>query len=98
MAAYCNKSSIDQESVAFMFDGVRLRGEQTPGDVDMEDQDEIQVSVMHTSGPELSRNLCELCRCISQSRHGLPRRTVMRADEVISDFALVVILAGHDPP
>lgn len=54
MAAYCNKSSIDQESVAFMFDGVRLRGEQTPGDVDMEDQDEIQVSVMHTSGPELA--------------------------------------------
>ena len=43
MSAYCNKSSIDPESVAFMFEGNRLRGEQTPQDVDMEDDDEIQV-------------------------------------------------------
>jgi Ubiquitin-2 like Rad60 SUMO-like len=44
MAAYCNKSSIDVESVAFIFDGQRIRGDQTPGDLDMEDQDEIEVS------------------------------------------------------
>jgi Ubiquitin-2 like Rad60 SUMO-like len=43
MAAYCNKSSIDVESVAFIFDGQRIRGDQTPGDLDMEDQDEIEV-------------------------------------------------------
>ena len=44
MAAYCNKSSIDVESVAFIFDGQRIRGDQTPGDLDMEDQDEIEAS------------------------------------------------------
>mmetsp|Transcript_19195 Transcript_19195/g.57929 ORF Transcript_19195/g.57929 Transcript_19195/m.57929 type:complete len:105 (+) Transcript_19195:301-615(+) len=49
MNAYCAKSSIDVETVNFMFDGVRLRGEQTPASVDMEDQDEIQV-VIHQIG------------------------------------------------
>lgn len=44
MAAYCSKASIDVESVAFIFDGNRIQGDQTPGDLDMEDQDEIQVS------------------------------------------------------
>jgi Ubiquitin-2 like Rad60 SUMO-like len=49
MAAYCNKSSIDVESVAFIFDGQRIRGDQTPGDLDMEDQDEIEVSCCRSS-------------------------------------------------
>ena len=37
MQAYCAKASVDVESVAFIFDGVRLRADQTPEDVDMED-------------------------------------------------------------
>jgi hypothetical protein len=37
MQAYCQKASVALESVAFVFDGNRLRAEQTPDDVDMED-------------------------------------------------------------
>ena len=37
MQAYCAKASVDPESVAFVFDGNRLRAEQTPEEVDMED-------------------------------------------------------------
>lgn len=50
MTAYCQKSSIDPESVVFSFDGQRLRGEQTPADVEMEDQDEIQVMIHQVGG------------------------------------------------
>lgn len=33
MNAYCDRQSVDFNSIAFLFDGRRLRGEQTPDEV-----------------------------------------------------------------
>lgn len=33
MNAYCDRQSVDMNSIAFLFDGRRLRGEQTPDEV-----------------------------------------------------------------
>lgn len=33
MNAYCDRQSVDINSIAFLFDGRRLRGEQTPDEV-----------------------------------------------------------------
>lgn len=33
MNAYCERQSVDIASIAFLFDGRRLRGEQTPDEV-----------------------------------------------------------------
>ena len=33
MNAYCDRQSVDLNSIAFLFDGRRLRGEQTPEEV-----------------------------------------------------------------
>ena len=50
MHAYCKKVGTDIESVRFLFDGTRLRPEQTPADLDMEDEDEIDAMVQQTGG------------------------------------------------
>ncbi|KAK7256076.1 hypothetical protein RIF29_29510 [Crotalaria pallida] len=51
MNAYCNGKSLDSSSVAFLFDGRRLRAEQTPDELDMEDGDEIYIDAMlHQTG------------------------------------------------
>lgn len=33
MTAYCDRQSVDFSSIAFLFDGRRLRGDQTPDEV-----------------------------------------------------------------
>ena len=33
MNAYCDRQSVDPSSIAFLFDGRRLRAEQTPAEV-----------------------------------------------------------------
>lgn len=33
MTAYCDRQSVDLNSIAFLFDGRRLRGDQTPDEV-----------------------------------------------------------------
>jgi hypothetical protein len=33
MTAYCDRQSVEFNSIAFLFDGRRLRGEQTPDEV-----------------------------------------------------------------
>ncbi|KAB2041709.1 hypothetical protein ES319_D02G166500v1 [Gossypium barbadense] len=45
MNAYCDRQSVDFNSIAFLFDGRRLRGEQTP----TEDGDEIDA-MLHQTG------------------------------------------------
>jgi len=50
MSAYCKKVGADQESVRFLFDGQRVRPDQTPEDLDMEDEDEIDAMVTQTGG------------------------------------------------
>ncbi|XP_020877204.1 small ubiquitin-related modifier 1-like [Arabidopsis lyrata subsp. lyrata] len=43
MNAYCDRQSVDMNSIAFLFDGRRLRAEQTPDELEMEDGDEIDA-------------------------------------------------------
>ncbi|XP_028797127.1 small ubiquitin-related modifier 1-like [Neltuma alba] len=51
--AYCDRTSKSPESVAFLFDGRRIRPEQTPHDLDMEDGDEIDAMLHQTGGDEI---------------------------------------------
>ncbi|KAJ7285460.1 hypothetical protein O6H91_07G027700 [Diphasiastrum complanatum] len=50
MNAYCDRQSIDFNAIAFLFDGRRLRGEQTPDELEMEDGDEIDAMLHQTGG------------------------------------------------
>ncbi|XP_008794618.1 small ubiquitin-related modifier 1-like [Phoenix dactylifera] len=54
MNAYCDRQSVDFNSIAFLFDGRRLRGEQTPEELEMEDGDEIDAMLHQTGGGLLS--------------------------------------------
>ncbi len=38
MTAYCDRQSVASESVVFLFEGERLRGEQTPQEVNISDK------------------------------------------------------------
>ncbi|KAJ4814795.1 Small ubiquitin-related modifier [Rhynchospora pubera] len=49
MNAYCDRQSVDFNAIAFLFDGRRLRGEQTPDELEMEDGDE-QGRIYHRGG------------------------------------------------
>ncbi|CAI0379377.1 unnamed protein product [Linum tenue] len=50
MGAYCDRQSVDLNSIAFLFDGRRLRAEQTPDELEMEDGDEIDAMLHQTGG------------------------------------------------
>ncbi|CAN7038931.1 unnamed protein product [Brassica rapa subsp. trilocularis] len=50
MTAYCDRQSVDFNSIAFLFDGRRLRAEQTPDELDMEEGDEIDAMLHQTGG------------------------------------------------
>ncbi|XP_047977388.1 small ubiquitin-related modifier 2-like [Salvia hispanica] len=50
MHAYCDRQSVDFNSIAFLFDGRRLRVEQTPDELEMEDGDEIDAMLHQTGG------------------------------------------------
>jgi len=50
MSAYCKKVGAEQDSVRFLFDGTRIRPDQTPGDLEMEDEDTIDVFTQQTGG------------------------------------------------
>ncbi|CAH1444364.1 unnamed protein product [Lactuca virosa] len=50
MNAYCERQSVDISSIAFLFDGRRLRAEQTPDELEMEDGDEIDAMLHQTGG------------------------------------------------
>jgi hypothetical protein len=50
MHAYCDRQSVDPQSIAFLFDGRRLRAEQTPAELEMEDGDEIDAMLHQTGG------------------------------------------------
>ncbi|KAH0736654.1 hypothetical protein KY290_012305 [Solanum tuberosum] len=53
MNAYCDRQSVDFTSIAFLFDGRRLRAEQTPDELEMEDGDEIDAMLHQTGGTTL---------------------------------------------
>ncbi|XP_061363511.1 small ubiquitin-related modifier 1-like [Gastrolobium bilobum] len=50
MNAYCDRQSVDFNSIAFLFDGRRIRGEQTPDELEMEDGDEVDAMLHQTGG------------------------------------------------
>ncbi|GAA0140953.1 hypothetical protein Leryth_022953 [Lithospermum erythrorhizon] len=50
MNAYCERQSVEIASIAFLFDGRRLRAEQTPDELEMEDGDEIDAMLHQTGG------------------------------------------------
>ncbi|MBA0789643.1 hypothetical protein Gotri_024816, partial [Gossypium trilobum] len=50
MNAYCDRQSVDFNSIAFLFDGRRLRVEQTPDELEMEEGDEIDAMLHQTGG------------------------------------------------
>jgi len=50
MTAYCDRQSVDLGSIAFLFDGQRLRPDQSPEELDMEDGDEIDAMLHQTGG------------------------------------------------
>lgn len=50
MNAYCDRQSYEFNSIAFLFDGRRLRPDQTPDDLEMEDGDEIDAMLHQTGG------------------------------------------------
>ncbi|XP_074302241.1 small ubiquitin-related modifier 1-like [Silene latifolia] len=53
MSAYCDRQSVDFSSIAFLFDGRRLRADQTPDELEMEDGDEIDAMLHQTGGATL---------------------------------------------
>lgn len=50
MTAYCERQSVDPNSIVFLFDGNRLRADQTPAELEMEDGDEIDAMLHQTGG------------------------------------------------
>ncbi|THU67648.1 hypothetical protein C4D60_Mb05t26930 [Musa balbisiana] len=50
MSAFSDRQSMDFNAIAFLFDGHRLRGEQTPDELEMEDGDEIDAMLHQTGG------------------------------------------------
>ncbi|GFY99098.1 small ubiquitin-like modifier 1 [Actinidia rufa] len=50
MNAYCDRQSVEINSIAFLFDGRRLRGEQTPDELEMEDGDDEIDAMLHQTG------------------------------------------------
>ncbi|CAA3018041.1 small ubiquitin-related modifier 1-like [Olea europaea subsp. europaea] len=53
MNAYCERQSIDFNSIAFLFDGRCLCAEQTPDELEMEDGDEIDA-MLHQAGGDVA--------------------------------------------
>lgn len=48
--AYLQRQGISEESMRFLFDGNRIRNEQTPGELGMEENDVIDAVLMQTGG------------------------------------------------
>eukprot|EP00295_Goniomonas_pacifica_P038290 CAMPEP_0175986236 /NCGR_PEP_ID=MMETSP0108-20121206/50034_1 /TAXON_ID=195067 ORGANISM="Goniomonas pacifica, Strain CCMP1869" /NCGR_SAMPLE_ID=MMETSP0108 /ASSEMBLY_ACC=CAM_ASM_000204 /LENGTH=89 /DNA_ID=CAMNT_0017317365 /DNA_START=82 /DNA_END=351 /DNA_ORIENTATION=+ len=55
MEAYCERLSLSMSNVIFLFDGNRLNATQTPNDLDMEDEDEIDACL------HVRKIIAELC-------------------------------------
>ncbi|KAK4768031.1 hypothetical protein SAY87_003172 [Trapa incisa] len=53
MNAYCDRNSVDPNSIVFLFDGRRLRGDQTPDELEMVDGDEIDAMLHQTGGTKI---------------------------------------------
>ena len=50
MEAYCQRQGVDMNSVRFLYDGQRLTADQTPKQLDMEDDEIIDAVLQQTGG------------------------------------------------
>ena len=50
MKAFCQRQGVDISSVRFLFDGTRIRENQTPQELEMEDGDSIDVVIAQVGG------------------------------------------------
>ncbi|CAO3663104.1 unnamed protein product [Umbelopsis vinacea] len=50
MDAYCERQGKATSSVRFLYDGIRIQGNNTPNELDMEDGDSIDVMVEQIGG------------------------------------------------
>ncbi|KAF7133155.1 hypothetical protein RHSIM_Rhsim09G0057700 [Rhododendron simsii] len=50
MTSYCERQSLDAKAIVFLFDGHRIKAEQTPEQLGMEDGDEIDAMLHQTGG------------------------------------------------
>jgi len=50
MDAYCQRQGIDPNSIRFLYDGERIQVEQTPKELEMEDNDIIDAVLQQTGG------------------------------------------------
>ena len=77
MIAYCKKLGTDLESVRFLFDGARIRGDQTPVELDLQNEDEIDAMVISLS---LCVCVCVCVRCRPGSSYTCASRWHKRVD------------------
>jgi Ubiquitin-like protein (sentrin) len=50
MDAYCSRNGVSPSTVRFLFDGVRIQENNTPNDLNLEDNDQIDAMVEQTGG------------------------------------------------
>jgi len=50
MDAYCERQGVASNAVRFLYDGNRITAEQTPKDLEMDDNDVIDAVLMQTGG------------------------------------------------
>ena len=55
MRVFCQRQDVAMESVRFLFDGKRIRENQTPNELEMEDGDSIDVVVAQVGGTPATR-------------------------------------------
>lgn len=48
--AYCSKMGVERETMRFLFDGVRVKDEDTPEKLQMNDEDIVEVMTQQTGG------------------------------------------------
>jgi small ubiquitin-related modifier len=53
--AYCSKKAIGQDTIKFLFDGERIRSEQSPRELEMSDGDMIDAVIEQVGGSQSSR-------------------------------------------
>ena len=47
---YCLRAGCEKEAMRFIFDGIRIHEDQTPQELNMEDNDVIDVVIQQTGG------------------------------------------------
>jgi len=50
MEAYCSRNGVNPSTVRFLFDGQRIQETNTPNDLNLEDNDQIDAMVEQTGG------------------------------------------------